>query len=145
MNSYDDNEEQESFPPISQKDQDDREERVKAVRKIVHDWKKTLLNAMTKDNQDTLVLNKFRNELVRLFYLLRDVMEGDEPSKELTNHELWTSLQEYFPLYDGIERIDLTHGLHRDLIEFPFTFNMNLVNAFLKRNSLQNAEILPNK
>jgi len=145
MNSYDDTDEKEQFPELSTKDQQDREERVKAVRKIVHDWKKNLLNEMTKDNQDTLVLNEFRNKLVRLFYLLRDVLEGDEPSAELTKHEIWSNLQSYFPLYDGIERIDLTHGLHRDLIEFPFTFNMKLVNAFLKRNSLQNAEILPNK
>jgi hypothetical protein len=145
MNSLTDKDEQEQFTVLSSKDQQDREERVAAVRKIVHDWKKNLLNAMTKDNQDTLVLNKFRNELVQLFYLLRDVMEGDEPPKELTKHELWEQLQEYFPLYDGVERIDLTHGLHRDLVEFPFTFNMKLVNAFLKRNSLQNAEILPNK
>ena len=145
MNSYDENQEEETFPPLSIKDQEDREARVNAVRKVIYDWKKTLLNAMTKDNQDTLVLNEFRNELVRLFYLLRDVMEGDEPSNELTQHEIWQHLQEYFPLYDGIERIDLTHRLHRDLIEFPFTFNRKLVNAFLKRNSLQNAEILPNK
>jgi hypothetical protein len=145
MNSYDDIDEKEQFPQLSAKEQQDREQRVTAVRKIVHDWKKVLLNTMTKDNQDTLVLNKFRNELVRLFYLLRDVLEGDDPSKELLKHELWAQLQEYFPLYDGIERIDLTHGLHRDLVEFPFTFNMKLVNAFLKRNSLQDAEILPNK
>jgi hypothetical protein len=145
MNSLTDKDEKEYFTELSAKDQQDREGRVYAVRKIVHDWKKAKLNAMTKDNQDTLVLNNFRNELVQLFYLLRDVMEGDEPSNDLTHHELWGHLQEFFPLYDGIERIDLTHSLHRDLVEFPFTFNMKLVNAFLKRNSLQNAEILPNK
>ena len=145
MNSYDDTDKTEQLPAVSIKEQQDREERVKAVRKIVLDWKKNRLNAITKDNQDTLILNEFRNDLVRLFYLLRDVMEGDDPSQELEKHELWKELQDYFPLYDGIERIDLTHGLHRDLVEFPFTFNMKLVNAFLKRNSLQDAEILPNK
>ncbi len=145
MNSYEDTDEKEQFPELSAKEQQDREERVKAVRKIVLDWKKNRLNTITKDNQDTLVLNNFRNELVQLFYLLRDVMEGEDPPQQLLKHPLWEQLQNYFPLYDGIERIDLTHGLHRDLIEFPFTFNMKLVNAFMKRNSLQNAEILPNK
>lgn len=138
-------EEDESFPTISQEEKDTRQERVDAIRTHVLTWKKKLLNAMTKDNQDTLVLNEFRNELVSFFYLLRDVMEGYEPTSELESHELWLTIKDYFPLHDGIERIDLTHTLYRDLVEFPFTFNTKLINAFLKKNSLENAEILPNK
>lgn len=138
-------EEDESFPTISQEEKDTRQERVDAIRTHVLTWKKKLLNAMTKDNQDTLVLNEFRNELVSFFYLLRDVMEGYEPTPELESHELWLTIKDYFPLHDGIERIDLTHTLYRDLVEFPFTFNTKLINAFLKKNSLENAEILPNK
>lgn len=138
-------EEDESFPTISQEEKDTRQERVDAIRTHVLTWKKKLLNTMTKDNQDTLVLNEFRNELVSFFYLLRDVMEGYEPTPELESHELWLTIKDYFPLHDGIERIDLTHTLYRDLVEFPFTFNTKLINAFLKKNSLENAEILPNK
>lgn len=138
-------EEDESFQSISQEERDLRQERVNEIRNHVLSWKKRKLNRMTKDNQDTLVLNKFRNELVSLFYLLRDAMEGYEPSSELQSHEVWTTIKDYFPLHDGIERIDLTHILYRDLVEFPFTFNSKLINAFLKKNSLENAEILPNK
>lgn len=138
-------EETETYPPISQEERDLRQERVHEIRSIVLAWKKKLLNAMTKDNQDTLVLNSFRNELVSLFYLLRDTMEGYDPTPELKSHEVWVLIKEYFPLHDGIERIDLTQTLHRDLVEFPFTFNTKLINAFLKKNSLQDAEILPNK
>lgn len=143
MNSLEDNDE--SYPPTSQEEKDARQTRVSEIRNHVLQWKKKLLNATTKDNQDTLVLNEFRNELVSVFYLLRDVMEGFDPSPELESHELWTSLKDYFPLHDGIERIDLTQTLYRDLVEFPFTFNMKLTNAFLKKNSLEHAEILPNK
>jgi hypothetical protein len=142
---YDDIEEKEEPFMISEEEQQLREERVEKVRKAIHDWKKSRLNMLTKDNQDTLVLNTFRNELVQLYYLLRDVMDGDEPTKELKGHVVWKDIEMFFPLQDGIERIDLTHRLHRDLIEFPFTFNTKLVNAFLKKNSLQEAEILPNE
>jgi hypothetical protein len=137
--------EEETFPTISQEEKDTRQERVNEIRSHVLTWKKKLLNAMTKDNQDTLVLNEFRNELVSFFYLLRDVMEGYEPTPELESHEVWATIKDYFPLHDGIERIDLTHSLYRDLVEFPFTFNSKLINGFLKKNSLENAEILPNK
>jgi len=138
-------EDEESFPTISQEEKDTRQERVNEIRTHVLTWKKKVLNAMTKDNQDTEVLNEFRNELVAFFYLLRDVMEGYEPRPELESYEVWATIQDYFPLHDGIERIDLTHTLYRDLVEFPFTFNSKLINAFLKKNSLENAEILPNK
>ena len=143
MSSLD--EDTEYTSPVLQEEKDAREQRVSEIRALVLQWKKNLLNAITKDNQDTLVLNQFRNELVSFFYLLRDVMEGYEPSAKLKSHELWNLLKDYFPLHDGIERIDLTQTLQRDLIEFPFTFNSKLINAFLKKNSLANAEILPNK
>ena len=143
MSSLD--EESEYTSPVLQEEKDAREQRVSEMRAIVLQWKKKQLNAATKDNQDTLVLNQFRNELVSLFYLLRDVMEGYDPSPQLKAHELWALLKEYFPLHDGIERIDLTQTLYRDLVEFPFTFNPKLINAFLKKNSLADAEILPNK
>lgn len=137
--------ENEVYPTISEEEKEERQQRVDEIRIQVLTWKKKLLNAMTKDNQDTLVLNEFRNELVSLFYLLRDVLDGYEPSKELKSHELWQVLEGYFPLHDGIERIDLTHTLFRDLVEYPFTFNTKLINGFLKKNSLEDAEILPNK
>lgn len=137
--------EEDNSPQTTQEERDYRQERVDTIRQIVLVWKKKLLNSITKDNQDTLVLNAFRNDIANLFYLLRDVMEGYDPTPELQKHELWKSLEQYFPLQDGIERIDLTHVLYRDLVEFPFTFNSKLINAFLKKNSLEDAEILPNK
>lgn len=137
--------ENEVYPTTSPEEKDERQQRVDEIRTTVLTWKKKLLNAMTKDNQDTLILNEFRNELVSLFYLLRDVLDGYEPTNELKSHELWQVLQGYFPLHDGIERIDLTHILFRDLVEYPFTFNTKLINGFLKKNSLEHAEILPNK
>ncbi len=140
-----DAEEREQLPPISQEEQQVRQQRVEEIRSMIQGWKKELLNTMTNGNQDTLVLNQFRNELTNLFYLLRDVMEGYDPSEKLQAHPLWTSLKVYFPLYDGVERIDLTHMLWRDLVEFPFTFNQKLINAFIQKNSLKDAEILPNK
>jgi hypothetical protein len=136
---------EDEIPTGSHDERDLRQERVNEIRNHVLSWKKKKLNTMTKDNQDTLVLNQFRNELVSLFYLLREVMEGFEPPSELKSHEIWKTIHDYFPLYDGIERIDLTHSLYRDLVEFPFTFNSKLINAFLKKNSLEDAEILPNK
>lgn len=137
--------EQEIIPPPSQEEQRIREERVKAFRNTVLKWKKQLLNSITEDKQDTLVLEIFRNELSELFYLIRDVLEGQEPDEELVKHDIWKHIEKYFPLEDAMERIDLTHLLYRDLVEFPFTFNSKLVNAFLKKNSLEDAEILPNK
>lgn len=133
-----------NFPLITEKEQHDREARVQAIREIVLKWKKQLLNQKTGEDQNTQILNGFRNELTGFFYLLRDVLEGEEPSKELESHELWAKLKPYFPLEDGVERIDLTQGLFRDLVEFPFTFNKKLINGFSKQNSLEDAEFLPN-
>ena len=129
----------------SPEEQKHREERVKAFRNEILKWKKQLLNEITDDNQDTLVLEIFRNELNGIFYLLRDVLDGEEPEEELRAHEVWQRVEKFFPLQDDIERIDLTHTLYRDLVEFPFTFNRKLINAFIEKNSLENAEILPNK
>lgn len=143
MNSQ--SEEEDTSPQTTQEERDYRQDRVDTIRQIVLQWKKKLLNSITKDNQDTLVLNSFRNDLAAIFYLLRDVMEGYDPTPELESHSLWANLKQYFPLQDGIERIDLTHILYRDLVEYPFTFNSKLINAFLKKNSLEDAEILPNK
>jgi hypothetical protein len=45
----------------------------------------------------------------------------------------------------GMERADLLSSAYSDLIEFPFTYNNKLINAFPKKNSLEHAEIIPNQ
>jgi hypothetical protein len=44
-----------------------------------------------------------------------------------------------------MERADLISSAYSDLIEFPFTYNNKLINAFPKKNSLEHAEIIPNQ
>lgn len=134
-----------NIAPPPPEEENSRTKRIQGVRNEILKWKKNLLNKLTKDNQDTLVLDIFRNEVNAFYYLIRDVLDGEEPSEELEEYDIWRRISKYFPLRDSAERIDLSHMLYRDLVEFPFTFNSKLVNSFLEKNSLEDAEILPNK
>ena len=134
-----------NIAPPPPEEENSRTKRIQGVRTEILKWKKLLLNKLTKDNQDTLVLDVFRNEINTFYYLIRDVLDGEDPSEELQEYDIWRRISKYFPLRDGAERIDLSHILYRDLVEFPFTFNSKLVNSFLEKNSLEDAEILPNK
>lgn len=126
-----------------------RDDRVEEFRQRLANWKKNHLDTITKDNQHTTALNTFTTDCSDLYFLLRDVLEGHSPSETLRNHTLWKQLggqkNGFFPVQSPMDRTELNQVIFRDLVEFPYTFNTKLINSFSRRNSLEDAEIIPNE
>ena len=78
------------------------------------------------------------------FPLLTDMVLTDD-SKVGFKDANWCLLVGAKPRGPGMERADLLSSAYSDLIEFPFTYNNKLINAFPKKNSLEHAEIIPNQ
>jgi hypothetical protein len=134
-------------PPPSQEELDAIEMKKNQFRTVLMEWKKKYLSDLTKEAQDTTVLNIFLKVCATLFYELRDVIEGRQPSKTLVQYSVWKHIQKLhiFPVREPLLRIELSQVIFRDLVEFPFTFNSRLANSFLNRNSLEDTKIVPNK
>ena len=134
-------------PPPSQEELDSIEQKKTQLRETLLLWKKSYLTNLTKEAQDTTVLNTFLKTCAILFYELRDVIEGQKPSKTLLQYPVWKQIQKLhiFPVQAPLMRIELTQVIFRDLLEFPFTFNSKLANSFLNQNSLEGTKIVPNE
>lgn len=126
----------------------ERDTRIEDFRQRLATWKKLHLDGITKNSQDTTALNTFTNDCSDLYFLLRDILEGRRPSETLKNHSLWKQIggqkNGVFPVQSAIDRTELNHLIFRDLVEFPYTFNTKLINSFPRRDSLEDAEIIPN-
>lgn len=129
-------------------EQKTRDARVEDFRQRLATWKKQHLDTVTKDNQHTTALNSFTTDCSELYFLLRDVLEGHPPSATLRNHSLWKQIggqqNGIFPVQSPMDRTELNQVIFRDLVEFPYTFNTKLINSFPRRDSLEDAEIIPN-
>lgn len=134
------------IPSESAQDIEARNNRLEQFRQTLASWKKDQLNRTTKDEQDVEKLNKFINDCSALYVELRDVIDGKKPSRTLENHPLWKQIggqqNTYFPIKSPLDRAEMSHIVFRDLVEFPFTFNTSLINAFPRKDSLEDAEIL---
>lgn len=130
-------------------EQTTRDSRIEEFRQRLAAWKKQHLDTITKNNQHTTALNTFTNNCSDLYFLLRDVLEGRPPSETLRNHSLWKQIggqqNGFFPVRSAMDRTELNHVIFRDLVEFPYTFNTKLINSFPRRDSLEDAEIIPNE
>jgi hypothetical protein len=133
----------------SKEERQARDDRIEEFRQRLAKWKKAHLDEITKDNQQTTALNKYIDDCSDLYFLLRDVLEGHPASIQLRNHSLWKQVggtqNGFFPVRSPIDRTEMNQVIFRDLVEFPYTFNTKLTNAFPRRNSLEDAEIIPNE
>lgn len=121
------------------------EDRLYAFRLALATWKRDSLNSFTENQQDPTKLNSFLATLTSLFFEFQKVLEGNRPSSFLEHHELWKRLTgeiPFFPVQSPLERTVFKQILYRDLVEFPFTFNTDLIDRFPEKNSLEDAEIL---
>lgn len=122
------------------------EERVTAFRTAIATWKRDTLNSFTENQQDPTKLNSFLTNLTTLYYEFLKVLEGNRPSRVLLEHPLWKRLNssdtQFFPVQSPLNRTVFKQILFRDLVEFPFTFNLELIDSFPEKNSLEDAEIL---
>ena len=126
-----------------------RNDRIEDFRQRLAKWKKDHLNEITKDTQDNRALNKYLSDCAMLHFMLRNVLEGGQPTPELRNHSIWKQIggtqNGFFPIRSPIDRTEMSQVVFRDLVEFPFTFNTKLTNSFPRRNSMEDAEIIPNE
>lgn len=132
--------EEEEVKPVADDVLKSRESKKNIFRSKILNWKKQQINETTKNSQDTTVLNKYLKDAANLYIHIRDKLEGrSEQRGGGVNIDFDLNVD------SGMERADLLSSAYSDLIEFPFTYNNKLINAFPKKNSLEHAEIIPNQ
>ena len=128
-----------SQEPVSQEILDSREANKNAFRAKILDWKRKQIDDITRESQDTTVLNKYLRDSADLYKTIKDKLEG---RTELVGGG---GIDFNLNVASGMERADLLSVAYSDLVEFPFTYRKDLINAFPKTNSLEHAEIIPNQ
>ena len=131
----------ESVPeePIAQEILDKREANKSDFRAKILEWKRKQIDDVTRESQDTTVLNKYLRDSADLYKIIKDKLEG---RTELVGGG---GIDFNLNVASGMERANLLSAAYSDLVEFPFTYSKNLINAFPKTNSLEHAEIIPNQ
>lgn len=122
------------------------ESRMDAFRRTITTWKRESLNSFTENQQDATKLNSYLAKLTSLYFEFLRVLEGNRSSAALQQNSLWIALTtgetKFFPVASPLDRTVYKQILFRDLVEFPFTFNTDLMDRFPDKDSLEDAEIL---
>lgn len=114
------------------------------IRASLAKWKQEQLVNTTQDAQDTRKLNDYLKMTGLAYTMIKKYLDthGKMPTDPILK-EIIDSIGSLENL--SIEKqILLEDALFRDLIEYPFTYNMSLINSFEQRNVL-NTNIIPNK
>lgn len=90
------------------------------------DWKRSHLEPITEDSQDTMKLKEYL-----------------EKTKMLYNDLLQNPLKE--PLSQKMSSVEFQEILQRDLIESPFTYDIKLINSLSSKNDVFDGTIIPNQ
>ena len=125
--------------PVAEEILDKREANKNDFRAKILDWKRKQIDDVTRESQDTTVLNKYLRDSADLYKTIKDKLEG---RTELVGGG---GIDFNLNVASGMERANLLSAAYSDLVEFPFTYSKNLINAFPKTNSLEHAEIIPNQ
>jgi hypothetical protein len=117
---------------------------IQNVRASIAKWKQAQLLNTVQEDQDTTKLNGY----LKITALAYEMIKGflDSQGTQQTDPNLRDILQAIGPL-SGLtseESMLLDDYLYRDLVEYPFTYNLRLINSFDKRNAF-NTNIVPNK
>ena len=125
-----------SFPPSP------NSERLAQFRRVLSAWKQKELNGILGNNQDTLALNLYSKKTVQVYYALKDYI--DEGSALTINEPELTDVLGDPETLTMDERFQILQSLFRDLIEFRFTYDTELINSFNPEEKL-NTNIVPNE
>lgn len=117
---------------------------LRTFRSSLAKWKQTQLQELTQDEQDTMKLNAYLKLTGTAYTLLKDYIDSDG-RKEVDPllQELVAPLGSPSSLSQE-QLLILEDILFRDLVEYPFTYNTQLINSFTSKNAL-NTNIVPNK
>ena len=117
---------------------------VRNLRASIAKWKQEQLQDITQDFQDTMKLNQYIQLTGKAYNMLKMYIDTQGTSK--IDSLLQTIVDSIGPLNELSmeEQMLVEDALTHDLLEYPFTYNTNLINSFDKRNVL-NTNIVPNK
>jgi hypothetical protein len=135
MESDDENVEIESMPSPNS-------ERLAKFRRVLSAWKQKELNDIIGENQNTLALNAYTKKTADVYYALKDYI--DEGSALTINEPELTDVLGDPETLTLDERLQILQSLFRDLIEFRFTYDTELINSFNPEEKL-NTNIVPNE
>jgi hypothetical protein len=125
--------------PVPEEIVDRREANKNDFRAKILEWKRKQIDNVTRESQDTTVLNKYLRDSADLYKTIKDKLEG---RTEIVGGG---GIDYNLNVSSGMERANLLSAAYSDLVEFPFTYSRNLINSFPKTNSLEHAEIIPNQ
>jgi len=125
--------------PVPEEILDRREANKNDFRAKILEWKRKQIDNVTRESQDTTVLNKYLRDSADLYKTIKDKLEG---RTEIVGGG---GIDYNLNVSSGMERANLLSAAYSDLVEFPFTYSKNLINSFPKTNSLEHAEIIPNQ
>lgn len=117
---------------------------VRNLRGAISIWKQQQLMDSIKEDQDNGKLNDYLKITALAHEMLKKYIDSQGQSQ--IDPMLNTIIQSFGNL-SGLtseERMLVDEYIFRDLVEYPFTFNVGLINSFEKRNIL-NTNIVPNK
>lgn len=122
----------------------DLDEFLHSIRSALKEWKQTQLLDLLQDRQETTRLNDYIRLTGESYYMLKDYLDSNGTSTiDPLLNPILNAIEDLSKLSDE-ERIALDCYLFRDLVEYPFTYNTNLINSFETKNILD-TNIVPNK
>lgn len=117
---------------------------VRNLRGAISIWKQQQLMDSIKEDQDNGKLNDYLKITALAHEMLKKYIDSQGQSQI---DPMLNTIIESFGNLSGLtseQRMLVDEYIFRDLVEYPFTFNVGLINSFEKRNIL-NTNIVPNK
>jgi hypothetical protein len=114
-----------------------------AFRKALAEWKATQLKDILKDEQDTTALNAYLESTANLHSAFESYMYGNTKITATLPESLRSILGDVHTIPSDL-RTEILYSLSRDLLEFPFTYDTNLINSF-QADEVLKTNIIPNK
>jgi hypothetical protein len=121
----------------------DPDDYIRNVRATVATWKQTQLLDSLQDDQDTTKLNGYLKLTALAHQMLKDYVTSNKSQSDPLLRDIVNAIGPISGLTSE-ELMLLEDSLFRDLVEYPFKYNTNLINSFEKRNTF-NRKIVPNK
>lgn len=116
---------------------------IRNVRGAIAKWKQAQLLNSVQEDQDTMKLNAYLKLTVFAHQMLKDYIHSKRQQIDPLLRDIVNAIGPVSGL-SSEELMLLEDFLFRDLVEYPFTYNTNLINSFEKRNAV-NTKIVPNK
>lgn len=114
------------------------------IRATLKEWKQSQLLEVLQDAQETTKLNDYIQMTGLSYYMIKEYLDSNGTSKlDPVLNPLVKAIGDLSTVTDE-ERMGIDTYLFRDLVEYPFTYDTNLINSFETKNVL-NTNIVPNK